>query len=57
MTAIGYVRVSTDKQAEKMRAMAVVHNAGLLDNIVDGGESAKSLQRPGRSGCSHFWTG
>jgi DNA invertase Pin-like site-specific DNA recombinase len=34
MTAIGYVRVSTD-------------NAGLLDIIVDGGESAKSLQRPG----------
>ena len=27
--------------------MAVVHNADLLDIIVDGGESAKSLQRPG----------
>ena len=27
--------------------MAVVHNAELLDIIVDGGESAKSLQRPG----------
>lgn len=57
MKAIGYVRVSTDKQAdrgfsleaqaEKIRAMAVVHNAELLDIIVDGGESAKSLQRPG----------
>ena len=57
MKAIGYVRVSTDKQAdrgvsldaqaEKIRAMAVVHNAELLDLIVDGGESAKSLQRPG----------
>ena len=57
MKAIGYVRVSTDKQAdrgvsldaqsEKIRAMAVVHNAELLDTIVDGGESAKSLQRPG----------
>jgi len=57
MTAIGYVRVSTDKQAdrgvsldaqaEKIRAMAVVHNADLLDIIVDGGESAKSLNRPG----------
>jgi site-specific DNA recombinase len=57
MTAIGYVRVSTDKQAGqgvsleaqagKIRAMAVVHGAELIDIIVDGGESAKSLQRPG----------
>ncbi len=57
MKAIGYVRVSTDKQAdqgvsldaqaEKIRAMAVVHGAELIDVIVDGGESAKSLQRPG----------
>src|SRR5271168_2275515 len=57
MKALGYVRVSTDKQAdrgvsleaqaEKIRAMAVVHNAELLDIIVDGGESAKSLNRPG----------
>jgi len=57
MKTIGYVRVSTDKQAdrgvsleaqaEKIRAMAVVHNADLLDIIVDGGESAKSLHRPG----------
>ena len=57
MTAIGYVRVSTDKQAdrgvsleaqaEKIRAMAVVHGAELIDIIVDGGESAKTLQRPG----------
>jgi len=57
MKTVGYVRVSTDKQAdrgvsldaqaEKIRAMAVVHNADLLDIIVDGGESAKSLQRPG----------
>jgi site-specific DNA recombinase len=57
MKAVGYVRVSTDKQAdhgvsldaqaEKIRAMAVVHNADLVDIIVDGGESAKSLQRPG----------
>ena len=39
--------VSLDAQAEKIRAMAVVHNAELLDIIVDGGESAKSLQRPG----------
>jgi site-specific DNA recombinase len=57
MKTIGYVRVSTDKQAdrgvsleaqaEKIRAMAVVHNAELIDVIVDGGESAKSLNRPG----------
>ena len=57
MQAIGYVRVSTDRQAEtgvsleaqtaRIRAMAVVHSAELLDVIVDGGESAKSLQRPG----------
>ena len=55
--AVGYARVSTDKQAdrgvsldaqaEKIRAMAVVHNATLVDLIVDGGESAKSLNRPG----------
>jgi len=57
MKAVGYVRVSTDKQtdrgvsldvqAEKIRAMAVVHNAELVEIVVDGGESAKSLQRPG----------
>lgn len=57
MKAIGYARVSTDKQAdrgvsldaqaEKIRAMAVVHGAELVDIIVDGGESAKSLNRPG----------
>jgi DNA invertase Pin-like site-specific DNA recombinase len=55
--AIGYVRVSTDKQADagvsldaqtdKVRAMAVVQGAELLDVIVDAGESAKSLNRPG----------
>jgi DNA invertase Pin-like site-specific DNA recombinase len=57
MKAVGYVRVSTDKQAdrgvsldaqaEKIRPMAVVHTAELIDIIVDGGESANSLQRPG----------
>jgi DNA invertase Pin-like site-specific DNA recombinase len=57
MQAIGYARVSTDKQAErgvsleaqteKIRAMALVHDAELTDIIVDGGESAKSLNRPG----------
>ena len=50
MMAIGYVRVSTDRQAdfgvsieaqaEKIRAMAVVQGAALVDIIVDAGESA-----------------
>jgi DNA invertase Pin-like site-specific DNA recombinase len=57
MKAIGYVRVSTDRQAEqgvsleaqeaKIRAMATVQGAELLDVIIDGGESAKNLNRPG----------
>jgi site-specific DNA recombinase len=57
MRAIGYVRVSTDKQAdrgvslaaqqEKIRAMAVVHGAELIDVVIDAGESAKHLDRPG----------
>jgi DNA invertase Pin-like site-specific DNA recombinase len=57
MQAIGYARVSTEKQADhgvsleaqtgKIRAMALVHGAELSEIIVDGGESAKSLNRPG----------
>ena len=57
MLTIGYVRVSTDRQAEqgvsleaqeaKIRAMATVQGSELIDVIVDGGESAKSLNRPG----------
>src|SRR6202050_900577 len=57
MRVIGYARVSTDKQAdrgvsldaqtEKIRAMVVVHGAELADIIVEAGESAKSLNRPG----------
>ena len=57
MKAIAYIRVSTEKQAdfgvsldaqsEKVRAMAVVQGAELVDVIVDAGESAKSLNRPG----------
>jgi site-specific DNA recombinase len=57
MKAIGYVRVSTEKQAdfgvsleaqsEKARAMAVVQGAELAEIIVDASESAKSLNRPG----------
>src|SRR5579859_2099171 len=57
MAAIGYTRVSTEKQskkgisldaqAEKIRAMAVVHGAHLIEVVQDGGESAKTLNRPG----------
>ncbi len=57
MRAYGYVRVSTEKQAgqgisleaqaEKIKAMATVHGAELVEIISDGGESAKSLNRPG----------
>src|SRR5580700_2912965 len=57
MRTIGYVRVSTDKQAErgcsldaqaeKIRAMALVQGAELSEIIVESGESAKSLNRPG----------
>jgi DNA invertase Pin-like site-specific DNA recombinase len=57
MKAIGYVRVSTERQAEqgvsleaqeaKIRAMATVQGAELFEVIVDGGESAKNLNRPG----------
>lgn len=55
--AIGYVRVSTEKQADlgvsldaqaaKIRAMVEVQDAELIDVIEDAGVSAKSLQRPG----------
>lgn len=55
--AIGYCRVSTSQQAdggqsleaqaEKIKAMAVVQDVELVDIIVDAGESAKSLNRPG----------
>jgi len=51
------VRVSTDRQAEhgisleaqeaKIRAMATVQGVDLADVIIDGGESAKSINRPG----------
>src|ERR1700674_3106194 len=56
MTTVGYVRVSTDKQAERgisleaqaerIRAMALVQDAELSEIIVESGESAKSLNRP-----------
>src|SRR5712691_7717429 len=57
MKTIGYVRVSTDRQAErgcsleaqaeKIRAMALAQGAELSEIIVESGESAKSLNRPG----------
>jgi site-specific DNA recombinase len=57
MRAVGYARVSTDKQAEigisleaqaaKVRAVAVVHSAELVEVIVENGESGKTLNRPG----------
>jgi site-specific DNA recombinase len=56
MRTVFYVRVSTDKQAErgcsfeaqaeKIPAMALVQGAELGDIIVESGESAKSLNRP-----------
>lgn len=52
--AVGYVRVSTDRQSlsleaqqEKILAMATVKDATLVDMIVDEDESGKSLDRPG----------
>ncbi len=57
MKTIGYVRVSTERQAErgssleaqaeKIRAMALVQGVELADIIVESGESAKSLNRTG----------
>jgi site-specific DNA recombinase len=74
MKAVAYTRVSTDKQAdfgvsleaqnEKVKAMAVVHGAELVEVITDAGESAKSLSRPGMnrllalvdSGAVNVWS-
>jgi site-specific DNA recombinase len=57
MRTAGYVRVSTDRQADlgisleaqeaKIRAMATVRGVDLEEVIIDGGESAKDLNRPG----------
>jgi DNA invertase Pin-like site-specific DNA recombinase len=54
---IGYVRVSTDKQADEgisldaqqsaLRAYAGLYSLEIVEMIVDAGESAKSLNRPG----------
>jgi site-specific DNA recombinase len=55
--AVGYVRVSSEKQAlggvsleaqtARVEAMATVQGVELADVIIDAGESAKSLSRPG----------
>ncbi len=57
LQVVGYVRVSTDKQAEaglsleaqlaKVRQMADLRDLPLADVIVEAGVSAKSLDRPG----------
>jgi site-specific DNA recombinase len=54
---IGYVRVSTDKQADhgvsleaqrvKLEQYCALYDLTLVDIIVDAGESAKTLKRPG----------
>jgi predicted site-specific integrase-resolvase len=54
---IAYLRVSTDKQADrgvsldaqraKVKAYAELYDLELIELIVDAGESAKSLERPG----------
>lgn len=55
--AIGYVRVSTQEQAthgysldaqiEKIKAYASLYDIDLIDIVIDGGVSAKSLNREG----------
>src|SRR5690349_820588 len=55
--AVGYIRVSTDKQAEhgvsleaqqaKLTAYAQLYDVELVEVIVDAGVSAKTLDRPG----------
>ena len=56
---VAYLRVSTDKQADrgvsldaqraKVRAYAELYDLELVDVVVDAGESASSLDRPGLS--------
>ena len=55
--ALGYLRVSTAKQVDegvsleaqeaKIRSYAATYDIDLIEIIVDGGESAKTLDRPG----------
>jgi DNA invertase Pin-like site-specific DNA recombinase len=58
---VGYVRVSTDKQADsgvsldaqrrKLELYAELHDLELVEIVVDAGESAKTLDRPGLQRC------
>jgi site-specific DNA recombinase len=62
--AIGYVRVSTEQQAnegvsielqiEKIKQYCELYNYELLDIVVDAGISAKSLKRPGITNVLHM---
>jgi site-specific DNA recombinase len=57
MRAIGYIRVSTEEQATdgvslaaqeaKVRAYASLYEIELVEVVIDAGQSAKSLDRPG----------
>ena len=57
MKVAGYIRVSTDKQAEsgqsietqveQIRKYAALYNLGIIDTIIDDGYSASNLDRPG----------
>lgn len=57
MKIVGYIRVSTQQQADhgqsldlqerKIRAMAELQEAELVEIVVDGGQSAKDMNRPG----------
>ena len=57
MKAVGYIRVSTEGQAEngislemqraKIEAYCALHDLDLAETIVDAGYSAKTLKRPG----------
>lgn len=57
MRVVGYVRVSTDEQAEggrsleaqreKVERYAELHGLELAGVVEDGGASAKTLERPG----------
>ncbi|MHC9542465.1 MAG: recombinase family protein [Vulcanimicrobiota bacterium] len=71
MKVVGYARVSTEEQAssgvslqaqiEKLQAYASLYDLEIVEIIQDGGQSAKSLNRPGiqkalqmmRSGLTH----
>lgn len=62
--AVGYIRVSTDKQAEhgvsleaqqaKLEAYAALYDLALVEVIVDAGVSAKTLDRPGLQRALHL---